>query len=451
MNSEKQYKHTEEKIIEAASGSNYFFNENAWKKMELLLDKKPNKHRPVFWISGLALAGLLLGGVYFFSNTIKQNKSSIANSQLPENKNAVTPQNDVNDGGENALKTQPSVKQNNFNNNYPANNTALNNYVVPANTNTSVPQNNNSKSIDANTSFNTKHKKAYFKNGSVKVKITAPDTESDAVISDKIKDKKVNEEDDVEASLPITPKANATEETSILITPKKETIKKDAVKKDSLQAKSKDVAKKETKKKRSFLAPFYFVGSVGIEASSTKLLSFNKSTFTPNYGFDIGYQINKKLSVQAGFHASAKKYIAGPNDYTVKAGTYLSTVKMIEVDANCLVYEVPVSFQYNWLNKQTINLYASAGLSSYIMKNEKYNYTYIKYNTIHYYPYEYYGNQHFLAALNLSVGVEKKLNNKLFLQAAPAVNIPFGGVGEGKVKLYSASFKLGIKYFPFKK
>jgi hypothetical protein len=220
-----------------------------------------------------------------------------------------------------------------------------------------------------------------------------------------------------------------------------------AVKKDNAEGTVKD---KKGKKGKNFSGVF-ILAAVGAEASSTKLLSFKNSSISPVYGVGLGYSFNKRISVQTGFYAAAKKYIAGPGDYKVKAGSYLSTVNIINVDANCMIYEIPLSVQYNWIIRPKTNYFASAGLSGYIMKKEKYNYTYERYNTIYRYPYDYTKNTHLLAALRLSAGIEKQVGRKLFVQAAPVINIPLQGVGEGQVKLFTTGLQVGLKYFPFKK
>ena len=84
------------------------------------------------------------------------------------------------------------------------------------------------------------------------------------------------------------------------------------------------------------------------------------------------------------------------------------------------------------------------------MKKEKYNYTFERYNTQYSYPYDYTKNTHLLASLQLSLGIEKQIGRKLFMQAAPIVNIPLQGVGEGSVKIFTTGLHVGLKYFPFK-
>jgi hypothetical protein len=114
-----------------------------------------------------------------------------------------------------------------------------------------------------------------------------------------------------------------------------------------------------------------------------------------------------------------------------------------------MVYEVPITLQYNWLIKPKTNYYASIGLSSYIMKKEKYSYTFERNYMQYTYPYEYTKNSHLLSSLQFSFGIEKQIAHKLYLQAAPTFNIPLQGVGDGSVKIFTTSLQVGIKYFPF--
>jgi Outer membrane protein beta-barrel domain len=224
------------------------------------------------------------------------------------------------------------------------------------------------------------------------------------------------------------------------------------VNKPDTVAKKTDTATKATdkkKKQKTNFSGFYVFGIAGAEANSTKFLSYKKNSISPRYGFGLGYQLSRHFSLQTGFYAGAKKYIAGPNDYKVKAGSYLSTVKIITVDANCMVYEVPITLQYNWLIKPKTNYYASIGLSSYIMKKEKYSYTFERNYMQYTYPYEYTKNSHLLSSLQFSFGIEKQIAHKLYLQAAPTFNIPLQGVGDGSVKIFTTSLQVGIKYFPF--
>jgi hypothetical protein len=195
----------------------------------------------------------------------------------------------------------------------------------------------------------------------------------------------------------------------------------------------------------------YVLGTVGIDNSSVKFLSFKNSDPALQVGIGVGVDISPKLSVQTGVLASHKKYVAGPGDYNPKAGSYLSMVDIRKVDANCLVYEIPLSVKYNFYRGRKLNAFASAGVSSYIMKREDYQYEYLRNNTVNYTSWVYKGNRHLFSVLNFSAGVEKKLNDKFLLLASPIVSVPLRGVGDGKVKLYSSALQVSLKYKPAKK
>jgi hypothetical protein len=69
MNSEEQFKNFEKNIAQAVNSSEYPFTEEAWKRMELLLDKKDKKRRPLFWIWSFVLFGFFIGGYFIYKNS----------------------------------------------------------------------------------------------------------------------------------------------------------------------------------------------------------------------------------------------------------------------------------------------------------------------------------------------------------------------------------------------
>lgn len=473
MSSEEQYKHIEDKIKEAANASDHTFTEASWKKMEALLDQKKDKRRPFFWIFSILLLGVLVLGGGIIYQSININKLSQNTVKQIDNKSSyeqITPS--LNGAGDIITAKQPALSEKNADNSNIVAATDNTNKDVdltagadnsPVKENTYKPKKIKQdpvadfspivKSISKNTSFKKRgvtvsaadenysavNKNVYKDKAKFGLKITSPELENDM---DKGENKTAANTDTNSADAKTLKTDSATSDL---------TKNKAADTPDTTAKKTNPVTKSEKKKdKKKISSGFYVLAAAGAEATSTKLLSYKNSTISPVYGAGLGYQFNRRFSVQTGFYAGAKKYVAGPNDYNVKAGSYLSTVKIIKVDANCMVYEVPVTLQYNWLIKPKTNYYAAVGLSSYIMKKEKYNYTFERYNTQYSYPYDYTKNTHLLASLQLSLGIEKQIGRKLFIQAAPIVNIPLQGVGEGSVKIFTTGLHVGLKYFPFK-
>lgn len=472
MTSEKQFKYIEDKIAEAAGAADYPFTETSWKKMEALLDKKERRRRFFFWMGGILLLGLLLGGGIIYRQADKKEplNSSVNQSETKDiQKQNSHPDNDVTS----ATPQQNVLKQNEEYNNATTAGDDINTGSDPVDR----AQNNSpgTKKISDETTkqspvndFTPEIKLRSKKTGTVKstaddnyaaankniiqdknkfaLKITAPQPASD------------NDKEAPETQAGMNAQVIETKEVMPGLTKSATTkpgeadmLKTDTVVKKTNTLTDGDNKKDKKNEKSKVIEGFFLTGTVGAEASSTKLLSLKNSSITPVYGVGVGYRFNKRISVQTGFYAAAKKYIAGPGDYKVKPGSYLSTVKIINVDANCLVYEIPLIVQYNWITRPKTNYFASAGISGYIMKKEKYNYTYERYNSIYSYPYDYTKNTHLLAALRLSAGVEKQLGRKLFIQAAPVINIPLQGVGEGQVRLFTTGLQVSLTYFPFKK
>ncbi len=427
MNSEEQFEYIENKIKAAAENNQPVFEEQAWAKMEALLDKD-KKRRPFVWLWFLVplfLAGGLGSYMLFHNNSLKNNTS---NTKV-----------DININDKNNRTVQPSS------NNHPA--TPLQNNKIPS----------SKKSyhlLNAGGGGNIKNQqlaKKYMAGNRNKVLMTAPGLTDDAV--EELTPKKIVQD----RALKINIDSNSPSETNAADAFVKQKIN------DSLQTKSKQIniitpdtsiakitnnaAKKQRKKGNGF----YLLASAGADMGSVKLISFKNSSLSAKYGVGLGYQLNKKWSVQTGFYISRKKYLAAPSDYHPKQGSYWNMVQLTKVEANCLIYEIPLAVRYNFTSKPVTNYYATVGLSSYIMKKEDYNYYYIRNNVPGKSAWTYTGNKNLFSILTLSAGLERKINEKLSIQAEPSIGIPIAGVGDGRVKIFSTALQLGLKYQPIKK
>jgi len=462
MSKEEQFEHIENKIKQAIQNNQPDFDEAAWDKMEALLDKKEKKPRPFVWLwflLPLLLAGA--GSLYFFTNNKKTNNKSAENIShilneknieptsektglvkekiIVENilqssiqKDAVQPSSDpgLTKETKNAERALPEKNYEQFKkaaSDNKLNQQAKINKVKRVTTESRTATGINNAGI---AQYDDEEKISGVENSKLKTSESespnkAEIIETNTVNKNQLSDIKKNNKD------------------SALV--KARNDKKPADNGTIPSNKSKDIS---TSKKS---APFYFIGSLGTDIGSVRLFSFNNSTLGVKYGFGLGYQLNKKWSLQTGFYAGKKKYAAGPNDYHFKDNSYWTYVKVTKVDAECMVYEIPVTLRYNFLKKSSLTYYTTIGLSSYLMKKEDYNYYYTRYNVPAEKYYSYTGNKHLFSTLSISAGVEKKISGVLSLQLEPSVSLPLSGVGDGKVKLFSTAMMLGIKYLPFKK
>ena len=126
---------------------------------------------------------------------------------------------------------------------------------------------------------------------------------------------------------------------------------------------------------------------------------------------------------------------------------------MYNIDANCKVYELPVTVSYNFGKAGNHQWFASAGLSSYLMKKESYDYYY---NNP---PGNIYKkswsisnkNQNYFSVLGLSAGYEYSFSKRTSLLAEPYLKMPLSGIGAGKVKLNSGGILFTFTLKPFYK
>jgi|CXWL01.1.fsa_nt_gi hypothetical protein len=169
-------------------------------------------------------------------------------------------------------------------------------------------------------------------------------------------------------------------------------------------------------------------------------------------GGGLGYTFNNRFTLGAGFYSGRKIYTASPDAYNPPASFYTYYPYLEKVDADCKVYEIPLSFTYNFSRTTKQNWFASAGISSYIMKSEKYNYFYKYYPTGATYNKERTienVNKHYFSALTLSGGYSRAVNPNVSFSVEPYIKLPLSGIGYGKVKLKSGGllFTIGIKPF----
>jgi len=165
----------------------------------------------------------------------------------------------------------------------------------------------------------------------------------------------------------------------------------------------------------------------------------------------LGYTFKERLTVRTGFYSASKVYVAKPYQY--KPTNPVNTNYLIDISANCKVYEIPLSLSYNFGKSEKHKTFVSAGLSSFIMKKETYDYFYeypssppVAHHYIHTVNNE---NKHYFSVLSLSAGYQRKVNRILSVTAEPYFKLPLAGVGYGKVKLNSFGLMFSVNVSPF--
>lgn len=170
------------------------------------------------------------------------------------------------------------------------------------------------------------------------------------------------------------------------------------------------------------------------DISSTSSSVSNK--VSTNFGLMINYALTKKIGVSTGVIYAKKIY--DYNGFGTSTSGY--SAGPWQVNADCKVLDVPVNINYQVFKKRSLGVNVSAGLSSYIMLNEKYQLTSGPASTVT--NEEVTGNKHFMGIANFSVGVERKVNSRLSLGLQPFLKVPLTGIGKYEGNLSSAGISV---------
>jgi hypothetical protein len=185
------------------------------------------------------------------------------------------------------------------------------------------------------------------------------------------------------------------------------------------------------------------------DLSSVGLKNFTKPGASVSLLGDYG--ISKRLYLQTGVIWSSKVYEASAGGYRLpKTGHYYGPAPK-SVDGTCKVFEIPLNFRYDIAQGKSSRWFAGAGVSSYHMNYEKYQYYFENEDDPkigNYRGWRGATGWYFMSHLNASAGYEYKLSKKLSLLGEPYVRIPVRRVGYGKVNLFTTGIWLSIRYTP---
>lgn len=168
----------------------------------------------------------------------------------------------------------------------------------------------------------------------------------------------------------------------------------------------------------------------------------------PSVGVQLDYRLARRWHLSTAFLYTVKRYGAAGTDYTVPYTLPHGWV-IDDVRAVCRIIDIPLNLRYDFWQRPRYQLFASAGLSSLLMKREQYTYDYapVYGRPVPSYAFEVdNGSRHLLKVLNLSVGYERLLGPRWSVQAEPFVKLPLAGVGYGAVRLRSAGVFFSLRY-----
>ena len=479
-----QFEDFDSKLRQAADQHHPNYDEKAWAKMQGLLDqhlpiKKDRDRRIIFLFLLFLLAG---GGAWvIISKPWQQGNATISASKTPNRpttNNPTTAPKDI--PGKSAVSTVPvdNVHDNVQPGETPSAQTEKNSSANPTNTvagketQLTIEQPNESKNekdqrlnVTTNTKSNATSskqnkpigRKNNGKNPSaVAIVVPANARKGNRNVSEKASagsvpanSTSVNANDN--SSVAMTDKTqaqNAEPAASSQTKSQAEVEKKDKAAEPVTTDKKKEVAKKSPgSKTRNY---FSFSFSVGPDLSYISLSDPGEVKLLSGAG--VGYTFKNRWTIRTGFYAVSKIYTA--NKYNYKPANPGPTANLEKIDADCRVYEVPLSIAYNFSKAEKHSFFGSMGLSSLFMKKEEYRYLY-KYPGPPVVTYThtkelYNENKHYFSVLTLSAGYGKRLNNTFSVSAEPYFKLPLSGIGYGHVKLSSMGVLLSVNVTPFR-
>ncbi|HET9429576.1 MAG TPA: hypothetical protein VFO70_00305 [Chitinophagaceae bacterium] len=210
-------------------------------------------------------------------------------------------------------------------------------------------------------------------------------------------------------------------------------------------SKKKDAGKKKKNQ-------FFFTVSGGLDVSAAGTGKLGK--LKPFVGAGIGYTLKERLTIRTGFFSGEKVYSATPDQYEPPPSFWTYYPYLQNIEAYCRVYEIPLTVSYNFGLSPKHNWFVSGGVSSYLMKKETYDFYYKTSPTGPTMNREWTTrneNNHFFSVMTLSGGYQRQLGKSIFLVAEPYLKIPMTGVGFGKVKLNSTGIMISVGIKPFGK
>lgn len=439
----KRFDHIEEDMRAASEGWQPPFDEKAWEHMEQMLDGENDRKRPIAWWMWLLPLLLITGTAAYFIINKEEDKSSVGTTQ---NISTDKKENNYSDNTIETKETTASLQKpvdTNIStvNDEPKKETSqTDNHNGGMRVNIIAPKTFSSAPSDDN--LNDPKKNSSKQNGKMKMTVSGGMTGNDGV---KEKNNELQDDEKQSSDVTITVAEPTPQQTIgktnkpilIVVTEKEKQT-------DTISSEEKKVQEKQSKP-----SEFYFSLFAGMEGNGVNFPGLNK--VSPRTGFMVGYQFTRHFSIQSGFFAGSKKYVAGKYDYKAKAGTYWAMVDIQNVDADCRVFEIPLNLRYDFNPQRKWNFSVATGLSSYIMDKEDYAYDYIRNGNPHHAQASYKGNQHFFSVWRISGGIERKLSQQFSLGLNAGLAIPLAGVGEGQIKLFSSELLLSLKYRPFKK
>lgn len=437
-------------LIKKASESYHaVYSDTAWEKMEALLDKhlpqKPRRRKPfVFWLL-LLLTGGVVTLVILFPRDKKQNETvakangkqtvKLLQQKLPKTgsgKSTLV----TNNTSANQTSGVPEILADNSNGNSFAKNLLRRKRLSVSKRGITKTSGNNAQNNDAAFDESSKNIAEVFEDAPatavMSIKVPLPQVH---LIQSDLKSAHLNTPIVKNDSASVTETATTSDKPATLA--KQQVVAKQAA------------TKQQTKK--GFANSFAITISAGPELSFIRLSDPGKTKII--YGAGVSYPVGKKIMLRSGFYVAKKIYSAKAGDYNPPSYYWTNNANVLKIDADCKVYEIPLSASYNFKQGKNYNWMAGAGLSTFIMNREIYKYHFKnlqgQYMVRSWTVPVTNRKTHYFSVLTISGGYQYRFNRNISIIAEPYFKIPLQGVGFGKINLSSGGLLMSASIKPF--
>ena len=187
----------------------------------------------------------------------------------------------------------------------------------------------------------------------------------------------------------------------------------------------------------------FYAGIIsGVDMSSIRFKSAKSGT---SMGLIIGYAFNKKWSIESGLLWDTKRVYDNGSYFNPPGFAPTSGITITAVNGKSRLYELPVNMKYTIITGRH-SLFATSGLSSYLMRSENYDYEYMQNNQPGGHNYLSYKNQtkNWFSVVNLSVGYTRKVGINGSLRLEPYLKLPITKLGAGNMPIMSTGLNIGF-------
>jgi len=187
---------------------------------------------------------------------------------------------------------------------------------------------------------------------------------------------------------------------------------------------------------------FYAGFMTGVDMSSIHFKSIRTGS---SKGILLGYALNKKWSVESGLFWDTKRVYDDGSFFNPPGNNSATGITITDVNGKSRIYEVPVNIKYTIIQGKG-KLFTTAGLSSYFMRSENYDYEYTINNQPGGHNYLNYKNatKNLFSVANLSLGYTQKVGAAGSIRIESYLKLPLNNIGVGKMPIMSTGLNVGF-------